>query len=101
MTELILPSEAPPNRRASAISRVPSMSVKNLLDSSVARSPVPRYVLHWEYVIYGHLLARCPQRGATAVVGAGRGKGQAAAVAVNAVGGTSMEVREGVDVVYI
>lgn len=45
VTELILPSEAPPNRRASAISRVPSMSVKNLLNSSMGKSPVPRYEL--------------------------------------------------------
>lgn len=43
VTELILPSEAPKNRRASAMSRGPSMSVKNLLASSVAKSPVPRY----------------------------------------------------------
>eukprot|EP00752_Nemacystus_decipiens_P009298 g8309.t1 len=41
LTELVLPSDAPPDRRASAISRVPSMSVKNLLSSSVAKSPVP------------------------------------------------------------
>ncbi|CAM9971674.1 unnamed protein product [Pylaiella littoralis] len=41
LSELILPSEAPADRRMSAISRVPSLSVHNLLKSSVAKSPVP------------------------------------------------------------
>ncbi|CAB1099722.1 unnamed protein product [Ectocarpus sp. CCAP 1310/34] len=38
---VVIPSAAPANRRLSAISRVPSMSVKNLLDSDAVKSPVP------------------------------------------------------------
>ncbi|CAM9593360.1 unnamed protein product [Ectocarpus sp. 6 AP-2014] len=38
---VVIPSAAPANRRLSAISRVPSLSVKNLLDSDAVKSPVP------------------------------------------------------------